>query len=201
MEWIRQSLRRGALIVLLLLFVQRSSAKDDFDEELYSVIDSYRDGSLWTKVRHARSVDAQETPRNESFSDNSLWNDLWYRCKKKPSFSCIKSGVFKYLDKNLDGPDDLEVTDHLFFRKNKNKYDDYCEDSEDEKQRCLKYNEEKLKISDTEDKENEIGASDETSTAESVVVAGNTIIKTFDIYLIFDEDIIPLGMNKCRRNR
>ncbi|KAK6618657.1 hypothetical protein RUM43_013048 [Polyplax serrata] len=124
---------------------------DDFDEELYSVINSVRDGSLWTNSRRVRSIELSDnntngTNGNWSITDNSLWNDLWWECKRKPSFSCIRTGVFKYLDKSLERTNDVSLTDSLFFRKNNNKINGFCENSEEEKDNCLRYNIEKSKV-------------------------------------------------------
>lgn len=127
-------------------FHEQNQNVDDFDEELYSVIASVKDGSLWDNQRVARSVQNNFTTGNEVFSDNVLWNDLWFECQKKASFSCIRTGMFKYLDKSLEWKNNLVLTDSLSFLKNKNKVNGECENSEEGKERCLRYDEENLKV-------------------------------------------------------
>ncbi|EEB18005.1 conserved hypothetical protein [Pediculus humanus corporis] len=155
---------------------------DDFDEELYSVIYSVRDddGSLWSNSRKIRSIDinrystsSNTTSNNYTLTDNSLWNDLWFECKKKPSFTCVRTGVFKYLDKSLDNSKDLRLTDSLFFRGNKNKYNGFCENTEEEMEKCLKYNEEKLKITKVADSENNNDNNDVKLNDTIDVITGN----------------------------
>lgn len=168
---LRRFLQHVKLIALIILiqaaFVYSETNADDFDEELYSVIHSVRDGSLWSRSRHVRSLSEIQPPSNRTISDNSLWNDLMYECRKRTSFSCIKSGVFKYLDKSLEINHDVEITDSLLFRKNANKYNGYCENSEDGKDMCDRYNKEKLKILSDNKEENEINGDSDASKEEN----------------------------------
>lgn len=157
-------------LIILLLLIQTTlslskTENDEFDEELYSVIDSVRDGSLWTKHRHVRSVEQPSNNQTFSFSDNSLWNDLWFECGKRTSFACIKSGVFKYLDKSLEINHDVEITDQLWFRRNTNKYNGYCENSDEGKDSCLKYNQEKQKLLEASDKKSKVEGSSSIADA------------------------------------
>ena len=163
-----QHVKLIAVIVLLqTAFAQSETKNEDFDEELYSVIHSVRDGSLWSRSRHARSLSEIHPPSNRTISDNSLWNDLMYECRKRTSFSCIKSGVFKYLDKSLEINHDVEVTDSLLFIRNANKYNGYCENSEDGKNMCDKYNQEKMKIISNNNEDNEINSDSDANKEDN----------------------------------
>lgn len=168
---LRRFLQHVKLIAVIVLiqtaFAQSETKNDDFDEELYSVIHSVRDGSLWTRSRHARSLSEILPPSNRTISDNSLWNDLMYECRKRTSFSCIKSGVFKYLDKSLEMNHDVEVTDSLFFIRNANKYNGYCENSDDGKSMCEKYYQEKMKIMSSNKEDNEINSDGDANAEDS----------------------------------
>ena len=172
---------------------------DDFDEELYSVIYSVRDddGSLWSNSRKIRSIDinrystsSNTTSNNHTLTDNSLWNDLWFECKKKPSFTCVRTGVFKYLDKSLDNSKDLRLTDSLFFRGNKNKYNGFCENTEEEMEKCLKYNEEKLKITKVADSENDNNDVKLNDTIDVITGNGKNINYYYYYHLFFQPNFI-----------
>lgn len=162
MVQISRSLLFRGFLAIFFLFLQANSSRseeemenDDFDDELYSVIHSVRDGSLWSNSRKIRSIDVNRTIDHETFTDNSLWNDLWHECRRKASFSCIRTGVFKYLDKSLDRPGNFSLTDSLFFRSNKNKVNGFCENSDEGKEKCLRYNMEKSKVVGADDAEPE----------------------------------------------
>lgn len=58
---------------------------------------------------------------------NSLWDGLLRECLEKPSFSCIQKNVYSYLDEFLQTTN-MNVTNRLFFVKNKLDYRKYSKE-------------------------------------------------------------------------
>lgn len=138
-------------LIMLLLLLQRtfseSTVSDDLDDELYDIIHYARNTSLWTAdARSART--ARSVPAESNSTDPSLWGELIQQCRTKTSFSCVKTSMFRYLDRNLEIRDDVRVSEDVAFRRNSNKYYGVCENSEDEKERCSRYYMERLNLVD-----------------------------------------------------
>lgn len=75
--------------------------------------------------------------------------------------------MFRYLDRSLEVRDDVELSEDIFFRRNLNKYNGVCENSEEERERCSKYYMERLSLLEGSPQKNEIPENSENNTNET----------------------------------
>jgi len=161
--WTKSPLLHHLKLIILLLLLQRtlsqSQTNDDIDDELYYIIHSSQNLSLWSTA-HSRTARSVEEPIVNA-TETSLWGELVDQCRTTTKFSCVRAGVFRYLDKSLEVKEDVGVTGDLWFRKNSNRYNGVCENSADEMERCSRYYMEKLSMQ-PESKGNEIPESSDS---------------------------------------
>lgn len=167
MDIFRRPLLHHFKLIILLLLLQRtlsnSPTNDDLDDELYQIIHASKNSTLWTTARSRAARSIQQSNGTE----RTLWGELLEQCSKKTSFSCVKTGMFRYLDRSLEVRDDVEMSEDLFFRRNSNKYNGVCENSEEERERCSKYYMERLSLLEGSPQKNEIPENSENTTTET----------------------------------
>lgn len=113
--------RKMKLLALLVVFLSFSAVHCDITS------------STTTQANNNSS----DVPGKRFVSGNTLWDNLLSECSKKTSFSCIQSNVYSYLKEQLVYPEDVNVTEGLFFRKNKVDYSKYSEEMNREQEEYL----------------------------------------------------------------
>lgn len=111
-------------------------------EHFLKPFNSYRNESTFMIKNEYEKVKTNESIIKPFISTgNSLWDGLLRECLEKPSFSCIQKNVYGYLDDFLQTTN-MNVTNRLFFYKNKLDYRKYSEERNSAKENEIIYDEE-----------------------------------------------------------